>query len=496
MVLKNPHPTRRAAALDRSHEWRHDRGGPNSFIRKTTSSFVGFVGRCTWGLAATVALTGCSTYHPLPLDSAPAGGAWSNPSLEAVAVDAAKLEHPVLKPMTIDGRNGFSPDEIAVMAVIANPQLKVARDQRGVARAQVLQAGLLPNPQLGFSSDVPSTPGFVTGRTLGLGWEVTALIGYRERVAAAKATAKSVDLGIAWQEWQVAQGARLHAFRILSLEQQLPLVQATEAELAATRDLIRKALALGQRTAADVAAAVEAWNAANDARLELEHELATERFALNLVLGQPAEAPLKLRRGAALPDLPGSDLTASDLLPGLEKRRLDLVALAAGYESAEASLRAAIKEQFPKISLNLNRANDTSDVRTRGFGLTVDLPVFDRNQGAIAAGTASRQQLFDDYAARMADARSTVSQILSSLQAARSRLKTLQADLPELEQLATALNRAMETRNADLQAWREARVTLLTRRAEEARLQQDVLELGVALELATGRPLLTHPIEH
>jgi chromosome segregation ATPase len=117
--------------------------------------------------------------------------------------------------------------------------------------------------------------------------------------------------------------------------------------------------------------------------------------------------------------------------------------------------------------------------------------LFDRNQGAIAAGKATRQQLFDEYVARVAEARANVVQILSNLQVARTQLHTLEAELPELEQIAAALDRAMQTRNADAAAWRDAHGALLARRTEQAKMRQDILELGVALELATGRPLLS-----
>jgi outer membrane protein TolC len=170
---------------------------------------------------------------------------------------------------------------------------------------------------------------------------------------------------------------------------------------------------------------------------------------------------------------------------------LDLVAFTLGYESAEASLRAAVKGQFPKIGLSFAKARDTSDVHTRSYGVTVDVPIFDRNQGQIALGQATRQQLFDEYVARVAEARAEVVQGLANLAIARTQLRTLEAELPELEQLVAGLDQAMKTRNADVQIWRDARGALLIRRAEKAKMQQDVLELGVALEIATGRPLLT-----
>ena len=438
-----------------------------------------------------VALAGCTLYHEQPLD---ATAALQAPPLDAVRVAAAAFNHPLLRPITIDGQDGFTPDEIALMTVITSPRLRAVRDQRGVAQAQVVQAGLLPNPQLGYTLDQQhgnSDPALINGGSVGLSWEVTSLLGYRDRLAAAKSTAGALDLDIAWQEWQAAQAARLAAYRVLSLEARLPLARETEADLADALALARKAHELGHRTTADLAASTEAWSLAQDARFVLEQELTAQKLSLALSLGLPADAPLKLKPGPDFPELPAGAGTTAGLLDGLEKRRLDLVALSVGYGSAEASLRAAVKAQFPRIGLSFSKANDTSNVRTRGYGVTVDLPLFDRNQGRIAAGAASRQQLFDEYVARVALARAEVRQILSNLAVARTQLRTLDAELPMLEQLTAALEQAMQTRNADAQALRDARATLLARRAEQAWMRQNILELGVALEIATGRPLLT-----
>ena len=444
-----------------------------------------------WAVPVLAVLAGCTVYHAQPLDPSAVEAALQAPKLDAVRVAAAALKHPLLAPVQIDGRDGFTPDEIALMTVITSPRLRALRDQRGVAQAQVVQAGLLPNPQLGYTVDRPSDPTLIDAKNVGLSWEATSLLGYRDRVAAAKSTASALDLDIAWQEWQAAQAARLAAYRVLSLESRLPLARETEADLADALALAKKAHALGYRTTADLAAATESWSLAQDARFAVEQELTAQKLGLALALGLPTEAPLKLKAGADFPALPAGADTAAWLLDGLEKRRLDLVALTLGYESAEASLRAAVKAQFPRIGLSFSKANDTSNVRTRGYGVTVDLPLFDRNQGRIAAGAASRQQLFDEYVARVALARAEVRQILSNLAVARTQLRTLDAELPMLEQLTAALEQAMQTRNADAQALRDARATLLARRAEQAWMRQNILELGVALEIATGRPLLT-----
>src|ERR1022692_1531389 len=436
--------------------------------------------------------SGCSTYRSKPLDHASVDRALVPPAMDSVRVAAAQIRHPLLAPIVIDGRGGYTPNEIAAMVVIVSPELRALRDQRGVAEAQVVQAGVLPNPQLGYSVDRPHgayNPAVVAGRNLGLSWEVASLLTRHDQVASARAGAKAVDLSVAWEEWQTAKDARLRAFRILSIERRLPLARSIEESLADTLALTKKAVALGLKTTADLTTAAEVWSQAQNARFDLERQLTSERATLNLGLGMaaPDKVPLKY----AAPDsfwAEGPAPTADDLLQGLEERRLDLIALRCGYESAEASLRAAVIAQFPKIGLSVNKANDTTPVYTRGIGVTVDLPILDRNQGQIAIGQATRLQLFDEYVARVAEARSQVVQVLANLGIARAQLATAEASLPELAGLVSSYKTALASHNADELAYRDARAALATRQMEQCLLLQQVIELRVALEIATGRP--------
>lgn len=435
---------------------------------------------------------GCSTYESMPLDKASTDRALGPQSMESVKVAASQLKHPLLAPVVIDGRGGFTPDEIAVMVVVVSPDLRALRDQRGVAEAQVVQAGILPNPQLGYSVDRPHgtyVPPVVEAKALGLSWEVTSLLTHHSQLASAKAGAKAVDLSVAWQEWQTAQDARLRAYRILSLERRIPLARSIEDDMAAALELTRKAAVLRQRTATDLTAVAASWTQAQNTRFDLERQLSSERSALNLSLGMAPGDLVPLRDAgsatfASRAGMPG----AEGLLAGLEDRRLDLVALRYGYESHEASLRAAVLAQFPKIGLSVNKTNDTTPIYTRGVGVTVDLPIFDRNQGQIEIGKATRRQLFDEYVARVAEARTQVGQALANLAMVRAQLQTVEGSLPELSQLVASNETALRTRNADESAYREARSALATRQIEQSLLRQEMVELGVALEIATGRP--------
>ncbi len=442
-------------------------------------------------------LEGCSVYRSMPLNPGTVEAALQPRPIGAVKIAAERLDHPLIRSVRIDGEGGFTPDEIAVMVVIVSPQLRTLRDERGLAQAQVVQAGILPNPQWSQSADFPhgnADPTLVTGRSRGFGWDLGALLTHHDDVAAAKATARSVDLQIAWQEWQVAQDARLRAFRIASMQERLPLENEIEEGLAGNVAVIRQSLDHGLKVAADLTAATDLYTQTRDARLALEQSLLADRLALNLALGLPADAPLQVKLPQTFPALATDAEAGSRLLAGLETRRLDLVALTLGYQSQESTLRSAVWSQFPRINLSVNKASDTSDIKTRGWAIGVELPVFDRRQGVIATARATRQQLFDDYVARVAEARAQVQQILEDLAVVRTQLDGATESLADLELLANGYEKTYASGNADVITYRDARAALAVRRIEQSKLKQDLLELGVGLEIATGRALLTDTI--
>ena len=222
----------------------------------------------------------------------------------------------------------------------------------------------------------------------------------------------------------------------------------------------------------------------------MEQQDSSERTALDLELGRAPGEVVPLKPAVDFPVLAADQGTADSLLSGLEERRLDLLALRRGYESQEATLRAAVLSQFPRIGVSLNKARDTTPIYTRGYGVAIDIPIFDRNQGAVAAGRATRQQLFDEYVARVAEARSQVPEIIAELAVIREEIKSVADELPGLRRTAASYDTALRAGTADAPAAGEARAAELGMEIELSRLHQQALELSVALEVAAGRPLL------
>jgi outer membrane protein TolC len=433
-------------------------------------------------------LAGCSSYEPSALNSESIGGRLLIPGNDALVIEAGKIQHPLLRPVQLDASNGVSPDEAAVLAVALNPALRAARDQRGEAQAQLLQAGILPNPQLGTNVD------FVTGGTTlgtrtafgyGLSWDLRSLLTRDPNVASAEAAAESVHLDVAWLEWQTALAAQTALYDVAALNSQVAEAEEISNRLSENAALLKKAADAREKTGLDSAAATVSANDAHAILLGLRQELEQSRIALNRTIGYPPDTMLKLESNLALishVDPPAE----SDLIDGLEERRLDLLALKRGYESQDAKLRGAIIAQFPNINLGFNRATDTGNVQTTGPGVTIDLPIFDRNQGNVAIEKATRQRLFDEYTNRVFEARSDIASALVDIRSLNEQIAHARQALPTLREVVDVSRKAVDEGSIDVLAFYSAENDLTQRSIDILKLKQQLARTRIALEAAAA----------
>ncbi len=439
-------------------------------------------------VVVTILLCGCAHYHPLPLTSERMTSELRPPELAAVRVLAKTLKHPLLPPLSFDERDGLSPDEAAVLAVIGNPRLRAVRDERGVARAQLLQAGILPNPVLSVSLERPTgglTAGTVNAYGTQLDWEITSLITRDSRERAAAAQVKAIDLSVAWREWQVAQEARIHCLRLFWTGKKISLLEQSREDLCNNLKRIEQAVASGEKTAVDLAAAKASLSRVREDLARTQWEREQERLALNRAMGFPPDRIFPIQKIS--PSRDWLERVEKDPQTHPEERRLDLLALRMGYQSREADLRTAVLAQFPKIGIGLIHARDTGDVITTGPAVTLEFPLFDRNQGRIALERATRKKLFDEYTARVFEARSQIAGILQQAEAIRSRIR-LAADAVQTQRhLVKTYGLALGRGNADILSYVRAENDWRGKKIDLLNLREALTDLGVAFESASGR---------
>lgn len=442
-------------------------------------------------LSVSWILTGCATYSALPL-----GNGQGVASVTQLSAPTAAMALPTLSSHRFDPSDGLDATEVAMLAVANSPQLRLKRDELGIARAQAFAAGLLPDPQLALSADFPrqSGVGLSTAYSLGLSQDIGALLTRSSRAAAARNQTRQVNLDLLWAEWQAVAQARLLFDQALNLRTQRVRLEQEQAALTAVGSYIHAALDAGNLTYDSASVGLNAE--ANVHTRLADNAIATHQADSDLhrLLGLAPNAPLTLVGTPYRPTPTPTQLQAA--LAALSQRRPDLLALQAGYAAQQAQLRSAILAQFPALSIGFNTARDTSAVYTNGLRLGITLPLFDRNRGNIAIERATRLQLHDAYAARVLDTRSDMQRLSSNLATLDRRITQLSAHAHELEQARTAAEQAWQAGTLDWPTYLAIRSNGLGTDLDLLAARQERATQSIALEALLGNTDLatTHPV--
>lgn len=433
-------------------------------------------------------LFGCARYSPLPLSDrvdAPQ-------SASSVFVDPTQLPFHELSSHQFNPADGLDIVEVTMLAVVNNPQLKQARDNLNIGKAQSFAAGLLPDPQLGINVDHPTngTTSNSNAFSLSPSYDVSALLLHSSRKNAATADLQRVNLELLWQEWQVASQARLVFIRTTSQRQLLQQLQAARTLLTTRYQKSRQALMEGNVTVDFASTDLIALQTVERQINELERSRLQNVASLNELLGLAANTPLQLVTPPEIAPVNGAD--GQTYLEKRLKQRPDLLALQAGYHSQEEKFRGAILAQFPALNLGLTRARDTSGLYSLGFTLSLSLPNFNANRGNIAIEKATRQQLLDEYQARLNSAYNEIATALENLSLLQQQLDQTRLGETELKTVAERAEAAYQVGNLAAPDYVRLQSSLLDKQIEAITLQEALMEQQIALEALLG-PVTQEP---
>ena len=427
-------------------------------------------------------LSACTTYAPKPLPdqvNLPQSAA-------SITLDPARLPFRGLSSHIFNPADGLDMDEVAMLAVANNPQLRQARDALGIARAQSFAAGLLPDPQLGVTADHPTngTAANTNAFNFNLSYDVNALLLRSSRKGAAQAETQRVNLDLLWQEWQVVSQARLLFTRLTAQQALMAQLQTAHSLLAERYQRSQQALAAGNVTLDMASADLSALQNIERQMNDLERSRLQNRASLNGLLGLLSTTSLVLvgEPRAAVMD---AAAVQKDLVERLNQRP-DLQALQAGYRSQEEKFRGAVLAQFPALNIGLTRARDTSGLYTMGFGLTLSLPIFNHNRGNIAIENATRTQLFDAYQDRLNSAYNEVAIALENQPLLQSQLQRTRAGEQQLQIVAQRAQAAFQAGNLTAADYVRLQTALLNKQTEAINLQEALMEQQIALETLLG----------
>jgi cobalt-zinc-cadmium efflux system outer membrane protein len=356
-----------------------------------------------------------------------------------------------------------------------SPAIIAARAAVDAAEARVRQAGFRINPELSVEVENFAGTGELSGfrrteSTIALNQRLD-LGGRRQaRVGVARAELGATQLRLSIVRADLAQAVREQFAKAIAAGERLRLAEESDAR---ARELARVTGVFVDAGREPPLRALRARSAAAQARAEFETARADERASratLSSLFG--VSTPVETLSGPLL------DLEPSTLDPeqSLEVQLADLERL-----SAEASLRQelAARNLDPAVGLGVRQFRETGDVALVG-GVSMPLPVFDRNQGNVAAARANIRAAEARRAAALANVTVRARNAIANVEAAEARVEALErAALPEA---AEALRLAQIS-------YREGRATLLELldvQTAYTSAQTALTEARLALALATA----------
>lgn len=442
------------------------------------------------GVAAMLA--GCQSYRSKPLDLAAHRDTWlaRTPGDEPVRAFAEKLAEQG-EPSPFDLSDGLGLAEAEVVALVFNPDLRLARLRAGVAAATAEHAGLWDDPQFGLdflSMTESSSDPLVVTPGLSFTIPISGRLGAEQARANAAMAAELTR--VAEQEWQTRIAVRrvwlTWSAAKLKGEQTERLLASIEALVSSTTRLAEA----GEIARTEAALFTIERASQRQALLRYHGEAAEAEQELRALLGLSPSAPLQLVPTVAI--LSDTDGLTAD---SAAEQNLTLARLRDEYEVAEQTLRREVREQYPDLSIGPLAEFDRGDTLL-GFSLSLPLPILNANKQAIAQAHAER-----DLA--RAAFETAYERLVGSLAATHARLDTLreQREVIEAEIVPLVDRQLADARNL-LQLGEGGSLVLLESLTRVGQTRMALIDSRLGESLAIARlaelvgPPAVQPIEH
>ncbi len=306
----------------------------------------------------------------------------------------------------LDQVAGTTADQAVALALENNGELQAVRKEVEAARALVKQAGLRSNPTLAASGAKQ-----ITGADNNQMAELMLpleLGGRRSaRIAVAQRELEAREFELANRERLLAFDVRLKFGEALAAIKKLDITEKTLATAKQGYELVAARVTEGKIAPLEQNIFLVEVNRLQSIRETAEGKVETAMFELRNMIGMKPEDPLRLRGDfagliAPLPSIAASTENALRERPDLQgARTLEQLAVAR-IEMAKAGGRidANVKAGYQRM----NSSFPVSGFDDRGllrpvqdvfhfftFGVEIDLPVRNRNQGAVEAATFERE---------------------------------------------------------------------------------------------------------
>jgi cobalt-zinc-cadmium efflux system outer membrane protein len=347
---------------------------------------------------------------------------------------------PAQTPSSSSSSEGMRLEELEQIALANNPTAAQADANFRAAFSLVRQSGLYPNPTVGYYGDEIRGGSYNGGKQGGFINQTIVTAGKLQasrRVAAISAGQSKTNADL--QRVRILTNVRIAFYQVL-VGQRLLELRGSLAKLADDAARTGRQLAnIGQAERPDVLQAeVEHQQASVSLRIA-QQNLAASWRTLAAVAGKP-ELPVTHLAGdlEAFPDLNYEQWLATTWQESPEVKLAQQA-----VERAEASLVQARKQPIPNLELsaNLTQDNEPLDSPRRPVGLVggvqvgVQIPIFNHNQGNIAAARDEVESTRQELARRKLQIARDLAAMFRDYDAARTTVQQYKTEvLPRAEE--------------------------------------------------------------
>jgi cobalt-zinc-cadmium efflux system outer membrane protein len=373
-----------------------------------------------------------------------------------------KVRQLLQRPLTVD--------TAVQIALLNNRSLQATFEEIGLSAADLLQAGLLPNPRFDLAVRFPDKPPSGTYQDYNAAIDFLSIIMIPLKKRVAKERLESAALRVADSTLELVSEVK-SAFYSLQASQQL----LKRFKLIVDTNVASLDLAQRQREAGNIADLGLDQQQASYSRSRLdvattEAEILRNREQLNRLLGLWG-ADTDWQIAGELPEVPNSDFSIKGLERLAISQRLDLQADYLRVKDLGMDLRV-IKafRLLGALDFGANSERETDGQQRTGPTFAIELPIFDQGQARIARAQSTHRQARDQFEALAIDIRSQIRGLRDELTSKREIAQFYQEELLPRER--RILNESLMNYNA----MTVNNFELLTTKAEEARTEREYVQ--------------------
>lgn len=287
----------------------------------------------------------------------------------------------------VQAREALGLDQAMAIAMASNHALRIARTEVDIAEGQLQQAKLLDNPELEFSILSSSAAGSVLNIAGSLLQPIPLFWPKRQvTIAVAEASVERARAEIRKFEWELRVTLKKTYLQAILKQNEKALFAQSLAiieKLSATTARLKEGGEVSRLNELLVKSEVVAAKAR---LIEVDSELARKRSELATLMGVPSLPPLPegtLELPAALVFDP------MQLSRTFAAGNVELYLRDAEIRLATLEQSAAAKTWWPTPKLGVAAERDEENERLFGGLLSLELPIFNRNQGETLARAAA-----------------------------------------------------------------------------------------------------------